>query len=82
MSSGAPQPAGLVLALGFDEAAGTTAIDSSALPKNGIIRQALRVPGKFGSALSFDGVDDWVTVTDTTGQPAGSHQRHDRSKRG
>jgi hypothetical protein len=36
------------------------------LPKNGVIRQALRVPGKFGSALSFDGVDDWVTVTDTT----------------
>jgi len=57
---------GLVLALGFDEASGTTAIDSSASPKNGTILQAVRVPGKFGSALKFDGVNDWVTVTDTT----------------
>jgi hypothetical protein len=57
---------GLVLALGFDEASGTTAVDSSASPKNGTILQAVRVPGKFGSALKFDGVNDWVTVTDTT----------------
>jgi hypothetical protein len=69
VSTGAPQPAGLVLALGFDEAAGTTAIDSSPSARNGTIRQALRVPGKFGRALSFDGVDDWVTVTDTTASP-------------
>jgi Concanavalin A-like lectin/glucanases superfamily/PASTA domain len=69
VSSGAPQPAGLVLALGFDEAAGLTAIDSSPSAKNGTIRQALRVPGKIGGALSFDGVDDWVTVTDTTASP-------------
>jgi beta-lactam-binding protein with PASTA domain len=69
VSTGAPQPAGLVLALGFDEAAGTTAIDSSLSARNGTIRQALRVPGKFGRALSFDGVDDWVTVTDTTASP-------------
>jgi beta-lactam-binding protein with PASTA domain len=69
VSSGAPQPAGLVLALGFDEAAGSTALDSSASARNGTIRQALRVPGKFGRALSFDGVDDWVTVADTTASP-------------
>jgi beta-lactam-binding protein with PASTA domain len=66
VSSGPPQPAGLVLGLGFDEAAGLTAIDSSASVMNGIIRQALRVPGKFGRALQFDGSDDWVTVTDLT----------------
>jgi len=69
VSSGAPQPAGLVLALGFDEAAGSTAIDSSVSAHNGTVRQALRVPGKFGNALQFDGVDDWVTVTDTTASP-------------
>jgi hypothetical protein len=69
VSTGAAQPAGLVLALGFDEAAGATAIDSSASARNGTIRQALRAPGKFGNALSFDGVDDWVTVTDTTASP-------------
>jgi beta-lactam-binding protein with PASTA domain len=62
-----PPPAnGLVLALGFDEASGTTALDSSASAKNGTITQAVRVPGKFGGALKFDGVNDWVTVTDTT----------------
>jgi hypothetical protein len=66
VSSGAPQPAGLVLGLGFDEASGLTALDSSASIMNGTIRQALRVPGKFGRALQFDGVDDWVTVADLT----------------
>ena len=69
VSSGAPQPAGLVLALGFDEAAGSTAIDSSPSARNGTIREALRVPGKFGRALSFDGFNDWVTVPDTTASP-------------
>ena len=70
VSSGAPQPAGLVLALGFDEASGTTAIDSSASKMNGVIKQAVRVAaGKIGHALQFDGVDDWVTVTDTTASP-------------
>jgi hypothetical protein len=69
VSSGAPQPAGLVLALGFDEAAGATAINTVNAAFNGTIRQALRVPGKIGGALQFDGVDDWVTVADTTGSP-------------
>jgi len=72
VSTGAPQPAGLVLALAFDETAGTTAIDSSPTLKNGTIRGAVRVAaGKIGGALQFDGVDDWVTVTDvaTTTSP-------------
>jgi len=65
VSQGPAPAAGLVLALGFDEAAGTTAIDSSASHLNGVIRQAVRVPGKLGTgALQFDGVNDWVTVTD------------------
>jgi beta-lactam-binding protein with PASTA domain len=66
VSSGPAQPSGLVLALGFDEASGTTALDSSPTPFNGTIRQAVRVPGKIGGALQFDGVNDWVTVTDVT----------------
>ena len=70
VSSGPAQPAGLVLALAFDETTGTTAIDSSASHVNGAIRQAVRVQaGKIGGALRFDGVDDWVTVTDTTASP-------------
>src|SRR2546425_2992902 len=63
-------PSGLALALGFDEASGTTATDSSSSARNGTITGAVRVPGKIGSALSFDGVDDWVTVIDgVTGSP-------------
>jgi hypothetical protein len=59
-----PAPtAGLVLSLGFDEASGD-AIDSSTSARNGVITGAVRVPGKVGNALSFDGIDDWVTVTD------------------
>ena len=71
VSSGAPQPAGLVLALAFDEAAGTTAIDSSTTLRNGTILGAVRVAGKIGRALQFDGIDDWVTVADiaTTTSP-------------
>jgi Ca2+-binding RTX toxin-like protein len=63
-----PAPTGLVLALGFNEASGTTVIDSSPSPKNGTIRGAVRAAGRAGSgnALRFDGVDDWVTITDTT----------------
>jgi hypothetical protein len=62
-----PDPVGgLVLALGFEELSGTAVTDSSALPTNGTIRGAVRVAaGQIGRALSFDGVDDWVTVADT-----------------
>ena len=52
-----------MLSLSFDEASGN-AIDTSTSARNGVITGALRVPGKVGNALSFDGVDDWVTVTD------------------
>ena len=69
----APPPpagvAGLVLAMGFDEASGTSAEDSSAAANHGTIREAVRVAGKFGGALFFDGSNDWVTVTDTTASP-------------
>jgi hypothetical protein len=65
-----PPPAGgLVLALSFDELSGTTALDASGNSLHGTIREATRVAGRFGGALSFDGSNDWVTVADTTGSP-------------
>jgi Ca2+-binding RTX toxin-like protein len=57
---------GLVAAFSFNETTGLTASDSSVVRRNGTIRGASHVAGKFGNALSFDGLDDWVTVTDTT----------------
>lgn len=61
-----PSRSGLVLALGFNEGSGLTAVDSSAAGNNGTITGATRTTGQtgFGGALSFDGVDDWVTVAD------------------
>ncbi|HEY3159968.1 MAG TPA: LamG domain-containing protein, partial [Vicinamibacterales bacterium] len=60
-----PAPAGgLVLSFSFDEADGQPAMDASTSGRNGVITGAVRVPGKVGRALQFDGVDDWVTVID------------------
>ena len=58
-------PAGLVLALGFNETAGTLTGDSSGAANHGTVREAQFVAGRFGNALSFDGVNDWVTVADS-----------------
>ncbi len=55
---------GLVLSLNFDEANGLPPLDASASGRNGAITGAVRVPGKVGRAMSFDGVNDWVTVLD------------------
>jgi Ca2+-binding RTX toxin-like protein len=55
---------GLAIALNFDDAAGLAATDSSASGRNGAVRGAIPVAGMVGSALSFDGSDDWVTVLD------------------
>jgi hypothetical protein len=60
---------GLVVAFGFDEATGLVANDSSVVAKAGTIRGALHVAGKFGGALQFDGVDDWVTMADVASSP-------------
>jgi fibronectin type 3 domain-containing protein len=58
--------AGLVLALGFDEGSGTSASDSSGTGNPGAISGATWTSsGKFGSALSFDGINDMVTVADS-----------------
>jgi hypothetical protein len=64
-SATAPPPStGPVLALGFEEATGVTAIDSSGHANTGVISGGTRVTGRFGGGLQLDGVDDWVTVLD------------------
>ncbi len=56
----------LVMALGFDEGAGSGASDSSAFGNTGAISGATwATAGRFGSALSFNGSNSWVTVGDT-----------------
>ena len=55
--------AGLVGGWGFDEASGPAATDASGRGNTGTISGATRTTaGKFGSALTFDGVNDLVTV--------------------
>jgi hypothetical protein len=57
--------AGLVAAYSFDQGAGATATDSSGNTLNGsIVEAAWSTSGKFGGALSFDGVNDIVNVAD------------------
>ena len=51
---------GLVLWLKFNEGSGSIAYDSSFYNNHGTIHGATWVNGKFGKALSFDGVDDYV----------------------
>jgi len=57
---------GLVAAYNFEEASGATVVDASGKGNHGAISGATRTSsGKYGSALSFDGVNDWVTVNDS-----------------
>jgi hypothetical protein len=61
-----PVASNLVGAWGFDEPSGATATDVSGQGNGGTISGATRSSaGKFGGALSFDGVNDWVTVADS-----------------
>jgi len=58
-------PSGLVAAYGFEEASGTTATDSSGSANTGTLAGPARsASGRFGAALSFDGVNDLVNVAD------------------
>jgi len=56
---------GLVGHWSFDEGSGTTAHDSSGNNNHGTIHGASWTDGKFGKAISFDGVDDYVEVPDS-----------------
>lgn len=55
---------GLVAEWHFDEGSGTIAKDESGSGNDGAIYGAKWVEGKFGKALEFDGVDDYVKVPD------------------
>ena len=56
-------PTGLVAAYGFDEASGTGVTDASGSGNAGTVNGAARTAdGRFGGALSFDGVNDRVSV--------------------
>jgi hypothetical protein len=56
---------GLVAAYNFDESTGTTAGDRSGNGNTGTVSGATRTTsGRNGRALSFDGINDWVTIAD------------------
>ena len=61
---------GLVGAYGFNEASGSTVTDASTAGNNGTISgtsaPTRTTAGRFGGALTFDGVNDWVTVPDAS----------------
>jgi chitodextrinase len=61
----AAQPSGLAAAYSFDAGSGAEAADASGMGNTGAISGAgWTTQGRYGNALSFDGVDDWVTVND------------------
>ena len=61
----APPAVGLVAAYGFNEGSGTTArMRPAAATRAPSGRDVEHVRQQFGGALTFDGVNDWVTVTD------------------
>ena len=69
----APPAGGLVGSWSFDEASGATAQDASGNGNNGSIAGATRVAGRSGDkALSFDGVDDRVTIGQSSSLNVGS----------
>ena len=57
---------GLIAAYGFEEGGGTTTADSSGRGHTGTVSGVTWVTtGRFGKALSFDGVNDLVNVADS-----------------
>jgi hypothetical protein len=68
VNNAAPPPSGgggLVASYGFNEGTGSTLADRTSLGHAGTIAGATwTTQGRFGSALTFDGVNDWVTVAD------------------
>jgi hypothetical protein len=58
---------GLVAAYGFEEASGSSVVDQSGNSHAGTMSGATRTTsGRYGKALSFDGVNDWVTIADSS----------------
>ena len=69
-----PPSTGLVAAYGFNEGAGSMVTDASGNGNHGTISGAQwSNSGQFGKALVYDGVNDWVTISDSrpsTSRPA------------
>jgi hypothetical protein len=62
----APPPSGLVAAYSFNSISGSTATDVSGNNNTGTLSGAVpTVAGKYGGGVSFDGVNDWVTMADS-----------------
>jgi len=56
---------GLVAAYGFNEGSGSVSADRSGKGHQAVITGATwTTAGRFGAGLSFDGVNDWVTIAD------------------
>ena len=61
-----PPTSGLVAAYGLNASSGSSVVDASGRGNGGTVSGAVwSASGRFGSALSFDGVNDWVTVADS-----------------
>jgi glucose/arabinose dehydrogenase/PKD repeat protein len=61
-----PPPTGLVAAYSFNTVSGSSVADVSGNNNGGTVSGPVAtVAGKFGGGLSFDGVNDWVTVADS-----------------
>jgi len=58
-------PNGLVAAFSFNEGMGATATDDSGNGNTGTLSGTGWGTGKFGTAATFDGANDWVTVPDS-----------------
>jgi concanavalin A-like lectin/glucanase superfamily protein len=62
-----PVPGGLVAAYSFDEGSGPSVHDASGNGHTGVLANATWTSqGKFGQALAFNGVNAWVTVSDSS----------------
>jgi hypothetical protein len=59
--------AGCVFAVPMDEGSGSTVYDQSGNNNNGTVYGANWTQGRFGGALNFDGIDDWVLHQTTLG---------------
>ncbi|GAA4427550.1 hypothetical protein GCM10023148_31290 [Actinokineospora soli] len=66
VSNTGPPPGGPVASYNFNEGAGTVLGDRSGNTHNGTVSGATWATGRNGGGLSFDGVNDMVTVADTS----------------